>query len=180
MLVKKGDKLVVKKSIAGFFDEGEIVKVTNVDDNGCISFEIANEDTESHFTRTGTMNNSICDNYFEVVAENAKVTAPTITQEYIDCIMENSDIEVYTMFDKCTVVSCKLPNGFVIVESSACVSPENYNEEIGIEICLDKISNKVWELEGYKLQDELYRSGCCGCDCCCEEFDDEDCDGCYD
>ena len=109
----------------------------------------------------------------------------------------NSEITVQTVFDKCTIVSCKLPNGFVIVESSACVSPENYDEELGVDICLDKIADKIWELEGYKLQDAIYEENlendcpynCCDCDKCecpredcdeCEfdEYDDEDCEDC--
>lgn len=82
--------------------------------------------------------------------------APTVTSERINEIMNNSIINAYTVFDKCTVVSCQLPNGFVIVESSACVSPENYDEEMVIDICMEKITDKVWELEGYRLQEELY------------------------
>ena len=60
-----------------------------------------------------------------------------------------------TVFGKCTVVACKLPSGFVLVESSACVSPENYDQELGESICRDRIINKLWELEGYRLQTEV-------------------------
>jgi hypothetical protein len=79
----------------------------------------------------------------------------TITQEQITQIMNNSKIEVVTMGSKTTVVSVTLPNGFVIVDSSSCVDPENYDEQMGKEIVLKRIENKVWELEGYKLQCEL-------------------------
>ena len=50
-----------------------------------------------------------------------------------------------------------LKNGFVIVESSSCVSPENYDADIGKEICRERALNKIWELEGYKLQSKLYQ-----------------------
>lgn len=70
--------------------------------------------------------------------------APTVTSERIDEIMNNSIFNAYTVFDKCTVVSCQLPNGFIIVESSACVSPENYDEKMCIDICMEKITDKVW------------------------------------
>ena len=49
-----------------------------------------------------------------------------------------------------------MPNGFVITESSACVDPDNYNEDRGIDICLDKIVDKIWELEGYLLQNTIF------------------------
>ena len=82
----------------------------------------------------------------------------TVTKERIDKILENTDFSVNTVFDKCTVVSAKLPNGFVITESAACVDPKNYDKEIGISICEERIKNKLWELEGYKLQCELYNN----------------------
>jgi Phage protein (N4 Gp49/phage Sf6 gene 66) family len=79
----------------------------------------------------------------------------TVTQEQIKIIMGNSNVEVKTILGKCTVVACQLPNGFIIVESSACVDPANYDEKLGADICLKRIENKVWELEGYKLQSKL-------------------------
>lgn len=82
-------------------------------------------------------------------------TSNTVTQSLIQDIIDNSIIEVQTIFDKCTVVSCQLPNGFIIVESSACVDPANYDVKLGGKICMERITNKIWELEGYKLQDEI-------------------------
>lgn len=79
----------------------------------------------------------------------------TITKAMIDEIVAKSTFEACTVFNKCTVVAMKLPNGFVLVESSACVDPENYDEEMGKRICTEKLINKVWELEGYRLQTEL-------------------------
>ena len=80
----------------------------------------------------------------------------TVTQKMVGDIFSKEEKKVYTMFDKCTVVCVKLENGFVLTESSACVDPTNYNEEIGKEICFEKIKNKIWELEGYKLQCDIY------------------------
>ena len=50
-----------------------------------------------------------------------------------------------------------MPNGFVIVASSSCVDPSNYDPEIGIKICKKEIENKLWELEGYALAERLYK-----------------------
>lgn len=60
--------------------------------------------------------------------------------------------EAMTLGDRTTVVRCVLRNGFEIVESSACVDPKNYSEKMGIEICMDKIRDKIWELLGFLLQ----------------------------
>lgn len=79
----------------------------------------------------------------------------TVTQEQIDFLLDNSVVEIETIFGKTTVVSYQLPNGFVIVEASSCVDAANYDEELGAEICKKRIENKVWELEGYKLQSQI-------------------------
>lgn len=196
MHINNKDKFVVIKDFAGFFKEGDIVEVTNITSDGYISFELHTEVNGTNITRSGMTNSEIFVEHFKKVEEEFKSVAPTITQEYIEAILAHSDITVDTVFDKCTVVTCKLPNGFVIVESSACVSPENYDEEMGISICIDKIADKVWELEGYRLQEELYRNSigidifdCNDCYCdecpCVESYDEEedeclDCDDCDD
>lgn len=80
----------------------------------------------------------------------------SVTKEQIKSILDNAKIEIRTVLGKCTVVAAQLANGFIIIESSACVDPANYDEKLGAEICLERIENKLWELEGYKLQDSTY------------------------
>lgn len=60
--------------------------------------------------------------------------------------------ETKTMGNNTTVVRCVLRNGFVIVEASSCVDPENYSEEMGYDICMEKVRDKIWELLGFLLQ----------------------------
>lgn len=104
-------------------------------------------------------------------------TKNTVTQSVIDELMESCDIEVATAFDKCTIVACKLPNGFVIVESSSCVDPANYDEDMGVDICMKNIEKKLWELEGYLLQNKLYMDGVSFDDDKTDDADDLECDG---
>lgn len=82
--------------------------------------------------------------------------ANTVTETHIKGLMESAELDVKTIFGKVTVVTAKFPNGFTVVESSACVDPSNYSEEIGKQIVLERIENKLWELEGYLLQNKLY------------------------
>ena len=79
----------------------------------------------------------------------------TVTVEQINSLLDNSEITVNTVYDKVTIVSCKLPNGFVITEASGTVDPANYDVNIGREICMERIRNKLWELEGYALSKKL-------------------------
>lgn len=79
----------------------------------------------------------------------------TVAEQQIKDLLANSEIDVMTVYEKVTVVCCKLPNGFVITEASGAVDPANYDEEIGKEICMERITNKLWELEGYALSKKL-------------------------
>jgi len=74
----------------------------------------------------------------------------TITQELVDNFIK--DYDVFTKQGKITVVIATLKNGFTIVESSACVDPKNYNEEMGSGICKARINNQVWNHLGFLLQ----------------------------
>lgn len=75
---------------------------------------------------------------------------PSISREMVSDFIVFT--EVTTMGDKTTVCRAVLRNGFEIVESSACVSKENYSEEMGYKICREKIEDKVWMLLGFLLQ----------------------------
>lgn len=181
-------KLVAIKKISNIFDEGDIIYVIKVSEEGIVSFRWG-----SNFEYLGMMTITECNEYFKEYDEKKKNDSPRIKPERINWIMEHSEINIQTMFDKCTVVTCKCPNGFVITESSACVSPDNYDEDTGVDICLNKIEDKLWELEGYMLQEILSHNCCENCDECDEcdcdddyafdENDDEeepDCDKCED
>ena len=79
----------------------------------------------------------------------------SITKEEIQELLDNSERMTFTVFEKCTITALKLPNGFILVESSACVDPSNYNESLGEKLNLERVEKKLWELEGYSLQKEL-------------------------
>ena len=79
----------------------------------------------------------------------------TITQDQVNRIYDESEKEPWCIWGKCLVLAVKLPNGFIIVESSSCVDLANFDIEIGKEIIENRIKNKIWELEGYKLQCKL-------------------------
>ena len=186
-MLAKGDRIKLMKPMGIFTNVGEVCKVVEISEDGTIFFSFG--DGGMHL---GCMSADEFEKYF-IKYEDSKHN--TITDELIEDIINHSKIIVDTVFDKCTVVSCQLPNGFVIVESSACVDPVNYDEEMGIEICMNKIVNKVWELEGYRLQQMLFEGVCDECEdctgdcwdcnqCCTHDEEDEccyndlDCDDC--
>jgi Phage protein (N4 Gp49/phage Sf6 gene 66) family len=65
--------------------------------------------------------------------------------------------ETYHVFPGTTVTVCLLTlrNGFHVTGESACISPENFDVEIGRKVARDKARNKIWDLEGYALKTKL-------------------------
>ena len=89
---------------------------------------------------------------------NTEQTAPRITKDQIDALMDR--VEVHT-------TTCKTPTPHVMAIAwldgkfhlgtaiSKSVDPANFNEALGIEYStkdvLNIAENKLWELEGYRL-----------------------------
>ena len=80
----------------------------------------------------------------------------TVTQEQVDDSIVKKEIQTIELVGKKhTLVAVKLKNDFTIIETTTCVDPDNYCEKIGAEICMKRIKDKIWMLEGYNLQTEL-------------------------
>jgi hypothetical protein len=73
----------------------------------------------------------------------------TITQENVYKFIKKT--EVHKLDEKTTLVKVTLVNDFVIIESSSCVDPANYDQEIGVGICLTKIQDKIWDYLAFLL-----------------------------
>lgn len=78
-----------------------------------------------------------------------------VKEETIKKMLEEADVNVSTVFDNTTVVTVRLKNGFTLTEASGCIDIDNYSKEIGAEICMAKIEDKLWMLEGYALNKQL-------------------------
>ena len=80
----------------------------------------------------------------------------SVTQEQVNDNMQAVSVQTLEDFGKkITHVSVRMKNGFVLTEDSICVDPANYDENIGKDVCLGRIENKVWFLLGYALQDKV-------------------------
>ena len=51
-----------------------------------------------------------------------------------------------------TMVQMVYPTGFTDFATSACVDPKNYSEEIGGDVCVGKINDRLWGFLGFMLQ----------------------------
>ena len=52
-----------------------------------------------------------------------------------------------------------LRNGFTVTGESACVSPENFDAEVGRKIARQNAVQKIWPLMGYELRSQLAKGG---------------------
>lgn len=72
----------------------------------------------------------------------------------------NFKIKGYQLVDTCltpngkpfTMIQMIHPTGFTDFATSACVDPKNYSEEIGTDICVKKINDRLWGFLGFMLQ----------------------------
>lgn len=63
-----------------------------------------------------------------------------------------ADLAALDLLTFCVLV---LRNGFTVTGESACVSPENFDAEIGRKIARQNAVQKIWPLMGYALKERL-------------------------
>lgn len=90
-------------------------------------------------------------------ADGMPNNGPRVTSREINALLDRvtcigSSIQGTTT----TIVHAFLDEKYYLgSEYSACVSPENFDEQIGIQIAREKllplVRNKLWEFEGYRL-----------------------------
>lgn len=79
----------------------------------------------------------------------------TLTPEVIEELFNQSDTRVLTAFGTTTIVATKLPSGFVITESFSAPTIDEYDLDIGIQECTDRICKRIWDYEMYSM---MFRS----------------------
>ena len=80
-----------------------------------------------------------------------------ITQEHIDATIVSKTFIVLPD-GVTTICQLILKNGFSVLGSSACVDPANFNLQMGRDIAFKNAQDKVWQLEGYLLKEEMFRA----------------------
>jgi hypothetical protein len=83
------------------------------------------------------------------------LNAPRVTPEMVEETIVDEDFHVFK--SSCLTVCClTLKNGFNVTGTSACASVDNFDAELGRKIARSKARDKIWELEGYLLKEELH------------------------
>lgn len=79
-----------------------------------------------------------------------------IGQKAVNTIEDAWDIQAPAPLHLLTFCVLVLRNGFTVTGESACVSPENFNAEIGRRVARENAIDKMWPLLGYALKDKLH------------------------
>lgn len=97
----------------------------------------------------------------------AKVlTAPRVTPDdieanivgeyYFTAGQATKDCPQFDQLHLLTFCVLVLRNGFTVTGEAACVSPENFNAELGRKIARQNAVSKMWPLMGYALKQQEY------------------------
>lgn len=57
-----------------------------------------------------------------------------------------------------TICILTLRNGFTVIGSSACASPENFDAAYGRKLARAKAAEQIWTLLGYMLREQLHQA----------------------
>lgn len=82
---------------------------------------------------------------------------PRLTRDMIEQAVAN---ELYWQPPGTTLTVCvlMLKNGYTVTGEAACVSPINFNADIGRQLARAKAVDHIWPLEGYLLQQRLHEN----------------------
>lgn len=92
----------------------------------------------------------------ELETKLAASPAPRVTNQQIAAKITNTEYKRVT--PTLTLAIINLDNGFNVTGESACVNPENYNEDIGNKIAFENAFRKLWALFGFLLAEDQFRS----------------------
>lgn len=91
----------------------------------------------------------------EQMIRSKNLNAPRLSPASIDAVIAG---RTFTALPggKCIVCELTLMNGFTVRGEASVVSKENFDREVGEKVSFENARRKVWELEGYLLQQRLF------------------------
>ncbi len=90
------------------------------------------------------------------IPPEGKVSDFRVTEDMICSKIKNIDFTVMPS-GKAVVCEITLENGFTVRGESAVVDPANFILEIGQNIAFTHAVDKIWEVEGYLMQERKYQ-----------------------
>lgn len=86
-------------------------------------------------------------------ASHLEIQDPTkISPADLDLFIGPNALGSMKLGDKTTMVEMIPRTGFSMYETSSCVDPANYDHEMGCNICVEKLKDRLWPMLGFVLQ----------------------------
>lgn len=82
----------------------------------------------------------------------------SVTKESLEDLVAKSNVEYAVFGNKLTVAVITLPTNFKVTGEASCVDSNNFDKELGEKYALENAVEKLWELEGYLLANDIYRA----------------------
>jgi len=96
----------------------------------------------------------------EEIKEHHKDNPYFTTEEHISSLLDNA-VEKVEQFQHdppiSMTISYRLQNGFTVLGRSAVVNHKMFDVGIGRKMCKVHAMNQLWQLEGYRLQCDMYK-----------------------
>lgn len=92
----------------------------------------------------------------EILIKSKQLNAPRVTLQRVYEVITKED---YVMMPSGKTMICELTltNGYTVRGEASVVSKENFDEEIGRRLSKQDAVDKIWQLEGYLLQQIQYQ-----------------------
>lgn len=80
---------------------------------------------------------------------------PFVTEEDLENLIVKQEYHVFggTTTTVCCLV---LRNGFTVVGTSACINPENFDHQTGMNLAREDAKDKIWQFAGYVIKEQDY------------------------
>lgn len=154
MKLKVGDKIKLVKPMGVFDNVGEICEVIDIKKPAETGDSSSNKTTISfkfgNGAHLGVMSEDECDAYFK------RAESAVFTEDDAIKMINKSDIVVHQVFNKRLIVAAMLPCGYVMVESSGSMSPQDFSRSAAYAQCLGRIRKRILQAETYRLMQEGY------------------------
>lgn len=117
-------------------------------DDRAVEQEIQNKNLNAPRITLDDIEANICTEYY-FTASNG-VQGAHLHNASMGDVLYDPSLDLLTF---CVLI---LKNGFKVTGESACVSPENFDAELGRKIARQNAVDKIWPLMGYELKSRLH------------------------
>jgi hypothetical protein len=138
-------------------------------DDGLSDFDLASEMADAYSSEPfsledstffkgdkGTLGKEEIEKNDVYIPTSAALKRNKVSKPDLEELLDKAIVQEFLFHGKQLVTSYKLPNGFCVIGVSAVIDPRNFNLSLGRVYCREEAINKLWEFQGYLLQEKIH------------------------